>query len=215
MRLLEWAGSTEPRVVARGDKRRRGSMHAPMKYVEKGMSIAANGIWHVFAAANRIAQNPSFTPKWSDKPLLKSHQKTKPTLGWPRQTDSLCPTCVREARKRILDGEQDVKTLLNEKVGEVKATILERDGKILMVKDCPQHGHFEDTLAIDAAFLTHIESMFPGRDIQAHNDKELHNHGSSTIKHGRGSVLTIDLTNRCNMMCDPCFMDANQVGFVH
>ncbi|MFL6350485.1 MAG: radical SAM protein, partial [Bryobacteraceae bacterium] len=30
-----------------------------------------------------------------------------------------------------------------------------------------------------------------------------------------GSVLTIDLTNRCNMMCDPCFMDANQVGFVH
>src|SRR5262249_4401250 len=21
--------------------------------------------------------------------------------------------------------------------------------------------------------------------------------------------------NRCNMMCDPCFMDANQVGFVH
>ena len=33
--------------------------------------------------------------------------------------------------------------------------------------------------------------------------------------HGRGSVLTVDLTNRCNMMCDPCFMDANQVGFVH
>ncbi|HXX01589.1 MAG TPA: radical SAM protein, partial [Candidatus Acidoferrales bacterium] len=30
-----------------------------------------------------------------------------------------------------------------------------------------------------------------------------------------GAVLTIDLTNRCNMMCDPCFMDANQVGFVH
>ena len=30
-----------------------------------------------------------------------------------------------------------------------------------------------------------------------------------------GSVLTVDLTNRCNMMCDPCFMDANQVGFVH
>ena len=57
--------------------------------------------------------------------------------------------------------------------------------------------------------------MFPGRDIRAHNDEKLHNHGSSTITHGRGSVLTVDLTNRCNMMCDPCFMDANQVGFVH
>src|SRR5207247_5909479 len=55
----------------------------------------------------------------------------------------------------------------------------------------------------------------PGRDVRAHKDERLHNHGSSTITHGRGSVLTIDLTNRCNMMCDPCFMDANQVGFVH
>jgi hypothetical protein len=44
-------------------------------------------------------------------------------------------------------------------------------------------------------------------------DEKLHNHGTSTVTHGRGSVLTIDLTNRCNMMCDPCFMDANQVGF--
>ena len=51
--------------------------------------------------------------------------------------------------------------------------------------------------------------------MRAHNDERLHNHGSSTVKYGRGSVLTIDLTNRCNMMCDPCFMDANQVGFVH
>jgi len=51
--------------------------------------------------------------------------------------------------------------------------------------------------------------------MRAHNDKTLHNHGTSTMTHGRGSVLTIDLTNRCNMMCDPCFMDANQVGFVH
>jgi uncharacterized radical SAM superfamily Fe-S cluster-containing enzyme len=51
--------------------------------------------------------------------------------------------------------------------------------------------------------------------MRSHDDEKLHNHGSSTIKYGRGSVLTIDLTNRCNMMCDPCFMDANQVGFVH
>src|SRR6202012_3883739 len=82
-------------------------------------------------------------------------------------------------------------------------------------KDCPIHGHFEDVMAIDPAFLQHIEKVFPGRDIRAHNDKDLHNHGSSTVTHGRGSVLTVDLTNRCNMMCDPCFMDANQVGFVH
>src|SRR5512132_4144242 len=190
-------------------------MHKPIKYAEKGLSIAANGAWVVFNNLNKINQRPSFTPKWSDKPLLKSYEKTKPPLGWPRQTDSLCPTCVREARQEILDGKKDVSVLLNEKVGEIKATILERDGKIVMMKDCPIHGHFEDVMAIDPAFFKHLEESFPGSDIRSHNDEKLHNHGSSTIKYGRGSVLTIDLTNRCNMMCDPCFMDANQVGYVH
>src|SRR2546421_4074098 len=84
----------------------------------------------------------------------------------------------------------------------------------MMVKQCPKHGLFEDVMSIDTEFSRHLEEVFPGRDIRAHNDEKLHNHGSSTIKHGRGSVLTVDLTNRCNMMCDPCFMDANQVGFV-
>jgi uncharacterized radical SAM superfamily Fe-S cluster-containing enzyme len=190
-------------------------MHAPIKYAEKGLAIAANGLWQVFSAVNRVGQNPSFTPRWSDKPLLKSWQKTKPPLGWPRETDSLCPTCVREARQEILDGKQDVSILLTEKVGEIKATITERDGQILMVKDCPLHGHFEDVMSVDPTMFRHLEETFPGRDITAHNDEKLHNHGSSTVKYGRGAVLTVDLTNRCNMMCDPCFMDANQVGFVH
>src|SRR5437764_75101 len=84
----------------------------------------------------------------------------------------------------------------------------------MMVKECPIHGRFEDLMSIDTEFSKHLEDVFPGRDIRAHNDEKLHKHGSSTVKYGRGSVLTIDLTNRCNMMCDPCFMDANQVGFV-
>jgi uncharacterized radical SAM superfamily Fe-S cluster-containing enzyme len=183
--------------------------------VEKAVTVAAGAAWQVFEKINGINQNPSFTPKWSDKPLLKSWQKTKPPLGWPRETDSLCPRCVPEIRQQIVDGKLPTEILLNEKVGEIKAKVIERDGKILMVKDCPKHGHFEDLMSIDPAFFQHLERTFPGRDIRAHNDEKLHNHGSSTVKHGRGSVLTIDLTNRCNMMCDPCFMDANQVGFVH
>lgn len=190
-------------------------MHKPVKYIEKGLSYAARGAWVVYDKLSEINQRPSFTPTWSDKPLLKSREKVKPPLGWPRETDSLCPTCVRETRQEILDGKKDYRILINEKVGEIKAQIVERDGTILMVKDCPIHGHFEDVMAIDTEFFRHLEETFPGSDIQAHNDEKLHNHGSSTIKYGRGSVLTIDLTNRCNMMCDPCFMDANQVGFVH
>ncbi|HKS40467.1 MAG TPA: radical SAM protein [Blastocatellia bacterium] len=190
-------------------------MRKPIKYVEKGLAVAANMAWHMYEPLNRIKQNPSFTPRWSDKPLLKSYQKTKPPLGWPRTTDSLCPKCIPEIRQQIIDGKLPHEILLNEKVGEIKAQIIERDGKILMVKDCEKHGHFEDVMSTDPAFFKHLEEMFPGRDIPAHNDEKLHNHGTSTVKHGRGSVLTVDLTNRCNMMCDPCFMDANQVGFVH
>jgi uncharacterized radical SAM superfamily Fe-S cluster-containing enzyme len=121
---------------------------------------------------------------------------------------------VRETRGRILSGEQSIESLVNQHVGEIPASILERDGKIVIEKACPMHGTFTDTLAINPDFLRRIESLFPGRDFDAVTDR-LHNHGTSSIKHGRGAVLTIDLTNRCNMMCDPCFMDANQVGYVH
>jgi uncharacterized radical SAM superfamily Fe-S cluster-containing enzyme len=190
-------------------------MMRPIKHAEKALTLLAGGAFNAIQSVNKFKPNPSFTPKWSDKPLLKSWQKSKPTLGWPRTTDSLCPNCVIEAREEIISGKKDVSVLINEKVGEIKAQIIERNGEIWMIKDCPVHGHFEDMMAIDSKFLTHIEAMFPGRDIDAHNDEKLHNHGSSTVKYGRGAVLTVDLTNRCNMMCDPCFMDANQVGFVH
>ncbi len=104
--------------------------------------------------------------------------------------------------------------IVNDHTGEIKAQILERDGRIVIEKTCPEHGTFTDVLSISPEFLARIERLFPGRDYRAAAGT-LHNHGTSSIKYGRGSVLTVDLTNRCNMMCDPCFMDANQVGYVH
>ncbi len=194
---------------------RNGASAKVWKAVDAAICFSAGKAFDTIQFFNKYKPNPSFTPKWSDKPLLKSWEKSKPKLGWPRETDSLCPKCVIEARERILSGDEDYRILIDEKVGEVKATVLERDGEVWMVKECPIHGKYEDIMAVDKNFLKWIESNFPGRDIQAHNDEDLHNHGSSTIRHGRGAVLTVDLTNRCNMMCDPCFMDANQVGFVH
>src|ERR1041385_3486814 len=155
-----------------GNSRSEQEMHRPIKYVEKAVTIGAKGAWAVFDRLNQIGQKPSFTPKWSDKPLLKSYEKSKPPLGWPRTTDSLCPRCVPEIRQQILDGKLPHEVLLNEKVGEIKAQIIERDGKILMVKDCPKHGHFEDVMAIDTDFFKHLEDVFPGRDIRAHRSEE-------------------------------------------
>ena len=47
-------------------------MHKPVKYVEKAVTIAAKGAWAIFDRVNSVNKNPSPTPKWSDKPLLKS-----------------------------------------------------------------------------------------------------------------------------------------------
>ena len=99
-------------------------MHKPIKYAEKGLSYAARAAWTVFDTLNTIKPSETFTPAWSEKPLLKSWQKVKPPLGWPRETDSLCPVCVREARQEILDGKRDYTVLLTEKIGEIKAQII-------------------------------------------------------------------------------------------
>ena len=82
-------------------------MHKPIKYVEKGATIVADAGFRVFDFFNRFSQNPSFTPAWAAQPLLKTKEKVKPPLGWPRETDSLCPVCVREARQSIVDGKVD------------------------------------------------------------------------------------------------------------
>ena len=182
--------------------------------VEHVLVAAARISWPIFQSINRRVPARSLQPAWAPAPLLKSSERTKPALGWPRTTDSLCPECVKVTRQRILSGEQSIESLVNDHTGEIRAHIKERDSQVVIEKTCPLHGTFTDTLAIDAAFLKRIENLFPGRDFPAvaHG---LHDHGTSSIQHGRGAVLTIDLTNRCNMMCDPCFMDANQVGYVH
>src|SRR5258708_23327816 len=113
----------------------------PIKHIERGLAGAAGWLFNSIQLVNRYKPNPSFTPKWSDKPLLKSWQKSKPTLGWPRTTDSLCPNSVIEARESIISGKQDVTVLINEQLGEIKAQINERDGELCMVMVCPVHGH--------------------------------------------------------------------------
>ena len=109
-------------------------MHQPIKYVEKAATYAARGAWFVFERLNRIRPNPSFTPKWSDKPLLKSWEKSKPPLGWPRETDSLCPKCVPEIRQEVLEGKRPLSELIEGRPGVIKAWIVQRGDRIMMEK---------------------------------------------------------------------------------
>jgi uncharacterized radical SAM superfamily Fe-S cluster-containing enzyme len=184
------------------------------KTLYAGVQRAAGALWKVARTVDSFFPERRLQPQWAPAPLLKQRERSFPPLGFPRATDSLCPRCVPEVREQILSGKADWKVLVDENPGQIRAEIVEEDGEIRMKKACPKHGSFEDVLSTDPAFFRRLETLYPGRDFTIPKDG-LHNHGASSIQYGRGAVLTIDLTNRCNMMCNPCFMDANQVGYVH
>jgi len=96
--------------------------------------------WHAFQTLNtRIPASPSIHPDWAPRPLLKSHERTKPPLGWPRETDSLCPDCVIEARDAVVSGERSLTDMLEKRSGEIPARIIEEDGRLLIRKHCEEH----------------------------------------------------------------------------
>ena len=178
---------------------------------ERILSGAASGAWTVLQAGNRLIPVTTRQAKWAPSAV---RARSLPELDIPRSTTSLCPACVRELRGRISTGELGPEDLRRSQPGQIPARILERNGCIVMEKDCPVHGYFEETLSTNPAFTRRIEHLFPGRDVDSSADR-LHDHGPSSIRYGRGGVLTIDLTNRCDMMCNPCFTNANQVEYVH
>jgi 7,8-dihydro-6-hydroxymethylpterin dimethyltransferase len=134
--------------------------------------------------------------------------------GVPRKTLSLCPDCNREAVEAFLRGERDVADF-RDQPGVVEAEIVEDGSRILMRKSCQRHGPFEDTLSNHPDFFRKMEGLAFGKDFECVGADHVHNHGPNSISSGRGSHLIVDLTNRCNMMCSPCFMDANASSYVH
>ena len=186
------------------------------KSIDAVFCFVAGILFNVIQFFNRFHPKPRLHSQVVGKAPFeivgKDARSTSASRGKPLRS-------ARSARSRreskILKDEADYRLFTEKKAGEIKAQIVERDGQIWMVKECPKHGKYEDIMSMDAGFTRWIESNFPGCDMRAHNDTKLHRHGTASITHGRGGVLTVDLTNRCNMMCDPCFTDANQVGFVH
>ena len=142
-------------------------MHAPIKYVEKGC-----GRHRRLDGLQQPEQDQPETvvSGLSDKPLLKSYQKTAAARLAAKRTRSP-DACARRARRT--DGKKDVSIPVESRRPSSSGTAN------LMVKDCSTAT--SRTMAMDRFFTSR---MLPGRDIRAHNDEKLHNHGSSTVKHG-------------------------------
>lgn len=179
------------------------------------LSSIANFAWNTSQAINRvIPQGRSPWPSWAPTRIPKSFERSFPLLGLPRVTNSLCPQCNTEVKKAIVQGNAPVSTLKTAP-GVIKAEILEENGRVLIRKTCKKHGSFEDVISTNPSFFRRLESLYRGRDFACSGDEWVHDHGVSSVRYGRGFLVLVDLTNRCNMRCYPCFMNANNVGYVH
>src|SRR5450432_2810758 len=101
-----------------------------IRFAERTLARTARLAWPMVQRYNVAFERPSPHPKWAPAPLLKKRERTFPQLGWPRETDSLCPRCVKEVRTAILDGKTALSELVTGKPGEIKAQIVEEGGKI-------------------------------------------------------------------------------------
>jgi tetraether lipid synthase len=175
---------------------------------------AANAAWRVLRPINSILPEGSLpSPSWAPSRLLKQRDRMPMDTGVPRKTLSLCPDCNSEVVEAVLEGEIDAADF-QDNPGIIEAEILEEGGRILMRKTCEKHGPFEDALSNHPDFFRKMERLAFGRDFECVEDCNVHGHGPNSINSGRGTFLIIDLTNRCNMMCSPCFMDANAASYV-
>jgi len=187
-------------------------MSAQQASFSKSLSNAA---WSAARSVNSILPHGKLPqPSWAPSPLLRSWERDPMATGVPRRTLSLCPDCNREAVEAVTRGEVSL-TDFRDRPGIIDAQIIEEAERILMRKACEKHGPFEDVLSNHPAFFKRIESLGFGKDFNCAGDEMVHNHGANSIKTGRGTYLIVDLTNRCNMFCSPCYMDANAASYVH
>jgi hypothetical protein len=113
--------------------------------------------------------------------------------------ESVCPACYQEGVIQKID-----------------ATVVEDDGNIWLDKYCEKHGSFRDIYFGDAnLYKKWMNYRVPGKPIpevktQLFDDPLLYpEHRSQTV------LTNLMATNRCNLRCNYCFMNAGAAGYVY
>ncbi len=106
-----------------------------------------------------------------------------------RETFSVCPVCLKK----------------------VKAQVAEKDGKVVILKECSEHGSFNDIYWTRADIYHNAEkvkkpSSKPFQDNCPYGCgvNDCANHLSTTV------MAVIDVTNECDLRCPICFANAAQ-----
>lgn len=117
-----------------------------------------------------------------------------------KKTRSLCPAC-----NTVVD-----------------ADIVEEEGKIWLVRTCPEHGFFRNLYWSDSVLYHRFDAYEAvGNGIEnPQNTTAVPSScptacGLCTNHHSETLLANIDLTNRCNLNCDFCFANARACGFIY
>jgi len=115
------------------------------------------------------------------------------------KTTSVCPACFQEGH-----------------ITKIDASIVEDNGKVYIIKTCKDHGSFKDIYFGDAnlynKWIQYKVTGQPSPDVktQVFDEPRLYD------EHKSQSVLTnLLVTNRCNLRCSYCFMNAGASGCVY
>ncbi len=103
----------------------------------------------------------------------------------------------------------------------LEADIIDEDGRVWMIRTCPEHGSFKDLYWSDADMYRRYDRFdAPGKGIE--NPQVVSSPDGCPTQcglcsnHKSGTLLAnIDLTNRCNLDCDFCFANARACGFIY
>ena len=114
-------------------------------------------------------------------------------------TKSICPVCYQKGEIQKID-----------------AKIIEEDGKVWIEKTCKKHGSFRDIYFGDANLYNRwMKYKVTGQDAP---DVKTELMGASPLYdiHKSQTVLTnLLVTNRCDLRCSYCFMNAGASGVVY
>ena len=114
-----------------------------------------------------------------------------------RDTKSICPQC-----NRVIDAE-----------------IFEKDGKVFIEKECPEHGKFDDLYFGSYEMFTRFDKFqHDGKKSENPNvcSESCPNSCGLCPTHRGGTLLAnIMLTNRCDLACWYCFAYAKKENYVY
>lgn len=113
--------------------------------------------------------------------------------------ESVCPKCYQEG-----------------KIQKIPGKIVEKDKKVWITKECKKHGSFKDIYFGDVDMYKKwmrykvTGETVPDVKISLFKDPPLYpEHKSQTV------LTNLMATNRCNLRCNYCFMNAGAAGYVY